>query len=67
MRWGRVPFTVRLGDTARVQRLSTVVGGTPDSWYRQIPIEKSLKTDILNYISIENFEIGGGAVLLLWA
>jgi hypothetical protein len=30
-----VPFTVRLGDAVRVQCLYTVVGGTPDSGYRQ--------------------------------
>jgi hypothetical protein len=35
MWWGHVPFTVRLGDAIRVQRLYTVVGGIPDSGYRQ--------------------------------
>jgi hypothetical protein len=35
MWWGWVLFTVRLGDVVRVQRLYTVVGGTPDSGYRQ--------------------------------
>jgi hypothetical protein len=35
MWWGRVLFTVRLGDVVRVQRLYTVVGGTPNSGYQQ--------------------------------
>jgi hypothetical protein len=32
--WGRVLFTVRLGNAVRAPRLHTVVGGTPDSGYR---------------------------------
>jgi hypothetical protein len=34
---GRVPFFVRPGDVVRVQRLYTVVEGTPDPGYRQWP------------------------------
>jgi hypothetical protein len=37
MRWGQVPFFMRPGDVVRVQRLYTVVEGTPDSGYRQWP------------------------------
>jgi hypothetical protein len=37
MRWGRVLFTVRLEIVVRAPRLHTVVGGTPDSGYRQLP------------------------------
>jgi hypothetical protein len=37
MWWGRVLFTVRLGDVVREPRLHIVVGGTPDSRYRQWP------------------------------
>jgi hypothetical protein len=33
--WGRVLFTVRLGNTVRAPCLHTVVGGTPYSGYRQ--------------------------------
>jgi hypothetical protein len=33
MWWGRVPFSVWLGDVVRVQRLYTVEKGIPDSGY----------------------------------
>jgi hypothetical protein len=36
--WGGVLFTVRLEDTIWALRLHTVVGGTPDSGYRQWPL-----------------------------
>jgi hypothetical protein len=36
MWWGRVPFSGRPGDVVHVQRLYTVVEGTPDPGYRQI-------------------------------
>jgi hypothetical protein len=42
MRWGRAPFFVRPGDVVRVQRLYTVVEGTPDSGYRQKPMPSLL-------------------------
>jgi hypothetical protein len=36
--WGVVMFIVRLGDVVRAPRLHTVVGGTPDSGYRQATV-----------------------------
>jgi hypothetical protein len=43
MWWGQVLFTVRLGDVVRVQRIYTVVEGTPDSGYRHILSVELLK------------------------
>jgi hypothetical protein len=50
MWWGRVPFTARLGDAVRVQRLYTVVGGTPDSGYRQslVPLDATTRSIALD-------------------
>jgi hypothetical protein len=39
--WGAVLFIVRLGNVVRAPRLHTVVGGTPDSGYRQALIAKN--------------------------